>query len=152
MNPLHITLLAAAAFALVGCSSTGIVPAGNTSENAASDLASAPKPLKGEIRGSLYTAPDKSFSVIVPHKKKEGAHEYANTQIKEEFTGYGAYVSFGPAAFDESVYRVEAVKDTVSGKRQILMTSPQSSLKTIKPNCKRIMNPPPGKPGRARKP
>ena len=116
MSPLHITLLAAAAFALAGCSSTGITPAGNTSESVSSDPVPAPKPLKGEIKGNLYTAQDKSFSVMLPHKK-EGLHEYANKQIKEELTEYGAYVSFGPAAFDESIYRVEAVKDTVSGKK-----------------------------------
>lgn len=112
MSLLRIALLAAAAAAAVaGCST-----AGSTIAGAGSDPAQAQKPLKGEIRGYLYTAQDKSFSVMVPHKK-EGAHEYAPAQIKEEFTKYGAYVSFGPAAFDQSVYRVEALKETVSGKK-----------------------------------
>ncbi|MDH4285658.1 MAG: hypothetical protein OEV35_10110 [Gallionellaceae bacterium] len=112
MSLLRIALLAAAAAAtLAGCSTTGSIVAG-----AGSDSAPAQKTLKGEIRSHLYTAQDKSFSVMVPHKK-EGVHEYAPTQIKEEFTKYGAYVSFGPATFDQSVYRVEVVKDTASGKK-----------------------------------
>lgn len=112
MSLLRIALLATAAAAtLAGCST-----AGSTVTDAGSNPAPAQKTLKGEIRGNLYTAQDKTFSVMVPHKK-EGVHEYSPVQIKEEFTKYGAYVSFGPATFDECVYRVEAVKDAVSGKK-----------------------------------
>lgn len=104
MSLLRIALLAATALTLGACSTTGGVTAGVDSDSIPST-----RLLKGEIRSNVYTAQDKSFSVMVPHKK-EGQHEYAATQIKEEFTGYGAYVSFGPAAFDQSIYRVEMVK------------------------------------------
>lgn len=137
MDRLYIALFVTAVFALAGCSAarnisgeTGEITTDDTSENAAgstgknasasaSEIASsngstASTFAKGKVRGNIYTARDKSFSVAIPHKK-EGLLEYSDKQIKEELTEYGAYVSFGPATFDESIYRVEIVKDSVSG-------------------------------------
>lgn len=137
MDRLYIALFVTAVFALAGCSTTRSISgetseiaaddtsesvAGSTGKNASAgangiasdDSSTASTFTKGKIRGNIYTARDKSFSVAVPHKK-EGLHEYSDKQIREELTEYGAYVSFGPAAFDESIYRVEIVKDSVSG-------------------------------------
>jgi len=64
-------------------------------------------PLKGKIKNNRYTAPDKSFSVAVPHEK--GTYEYRYMQVNEQFADGGRYVSFGPAAFDQCIYRLEII-------------------------------------------
>lgn len=92
-------LLVVAAVIISSCSTTGGTIGG---------LLPAPKFLKGEIKNDIYTAKDKSFSVAVPHKV--GSYEYTYMQVKEQYSEYGAYVSFGPAAFNQSIYRVETGK------------------------------------------
>jgi hypothetical protein len=92
-------LFTAAAIVLAGCATTGGTIGG---------LFPAPKFLKGEIKNNIYTARDKSFSVAVPHK--DGSYEYTYMQVKEQYSEYGAYVSFGPAALDLNIYRVETGK------------------------------------------
>lgn len=105
---LRVVLLAAVAFAVAGCSTTGGTIGG---------LLPAPKFLKGEIKNNTYTAQDKSFSVVVPHK--DGSYEYKYMQVKEQYFEYGAYVSFGPAAFDQSVYRVETARRVTPGSQNV---------------------------------
>ena len=100
MNLLRDAALSVAfTFSFVGCSTTGGTIGG---------LLPAPKVLKGEIKDSVYIAQDQSFSVAVPHK--EGSYEYKYMQVKEQYSEHGAYVSFGPAAFDQNIYRVETAK------------------------------------------
>lgn len=101
MNQLRLILSAFAATLLLGCESTGGTTGG---------LLPAPKFLKGEINADIYTALDRSFSVKVPHKK--GSYEYTYMAVKERYGELGAYVSFGPAAIDQSIYRVETAKRT----------------------------------------
>jgi hypothetical protein len=72
----------------------------------------APKFLKGNIENDTYTAQDKTFSIKVPHK--QGSNEYTYMQVKEQYGELGAYVSFGPAAFDQGIYRLETAKRTAS--------------------------------------
>jgi len=83
---------------LAGCHTTGGTLLG---------LFPAPKFTKGEIERDVYTAPDQSFSVGLPHK--DGSYEYTYMQIKEELSAEATYVSFGPAALDLSIYRVGLV-------------------------------------------
>lgn len=108
MSQLRFVLFVAAVFSLVGCSTTGGTIGG---------LFPAPKFLKGEIKNDIYTAQDKSFSVVVPHKK--GSYEYTYMQVKEQYSEYGAYVSFGPAAVDQSIYRIETAKRVTPGSQSI---------------------------------
>lgn len=108
MSRLRFVLFIAAVFSLVGCSTTGGTIGG---------LFPAPKFLKGEIKNDIYTAQDKSFSVVVPHK--DGSYEYTYMQVKEQYSEYGAYVSFGPAAFDQSVYRIETAKRVTPGSQGV---------------------------------
>jgi hypothetical protein len=61
--------------------------------------------IKGQIQNSIYTAKNNMFSIAIPHK--EWSYEYLYMHIKEEFhDGQTSYVSFGPAAFNQSIYRV----------------------------------------------
>lgn len=108
MSRLRFVLFVAAVFTLAGCSTTGGTIGG---------LFPAPKFLKGEIKNNIYTAQDKSFSVSVPHK--DGSYEYTYMQVKEQYSEYGAYVSFGPAAFDQSVYRIETAKRVTPGSQSV---------------------------------
>lgn len=105
MKEFRTALFALAAVWLVGCETTGGTLGG---------LLPTPKFLKGEIRNDIYTAQDKSFSVRVPHK--DGSYEYKYMQVKEQYGDLGAYVSFGPAAFDQSIYRIETAKRTSQSK------------------------------------
>lgn len=108
MRQLRVVLFVVAAFVLVGCSTTGGTIGG---------LFPAPKFLKGEIKNNTYTAQDKSFSVAVPHK--DGSYEYTYMQVKEQYSEHGAYVSFGPAAFDQSIYRIETAKRVTPGSQSV---------------------------------
>ncbi|RJQ48991.1 MAG: hypothetical protein C4528_01500 [Gammaproteobacteria bacterium] len=108
MSRLRFVLFVAAVFTLVGCSTTGGTIGG---------LFPAPKFLKGEIKNDIYTAQDKSFSVVVPHK--DGSYEYTYMQVKEQYSEYSAYVSFGPAAIDQSVYRIETAKRVTPGSQSV---------------------------------
>lgn len=94
-----VLLFIAATLVLAGCSTTGGTIGG---------LFPAPKFLKGEIGNNIYTAMDKSFSVAVPHKS--GSYEYKYMQVKEQYAEDGAYVSFGPAAFNQSIFRIHTAK------------------------------------------
>jgi len=65
-----------------------------------------PQQIEGKIQRNVYTAKNNLFSIAIPHR--EGSYEYAYMKVKEEFHGeQGAYVSFGPAAFNQSIYRVK---------------------------------------------
>jgi hypothetical protein len=108
MNRVRVVLFVVATLVLVGCSTTGGTIGG---------LFPAPKFLKGEIKNNTYTAEDKSFSVAVPHK--DGSYEYTYMQVKEKYSEYGAYVSFGPAAFDQSIYRIETAKRVTAGSESV---------------------------------
>lgn len=89
-------LFLAAVLAFVGCSTMG---------GALGGLSPTSKSLQGKISNDIYTAQDKSFSVALP--QKEGSYEFAYMQVKEQYSEDGAYVSFGPFAFDQSIYRIE---------------------------------------------
>lgn len=108
MNQMRILMLGLVTFVLAGCATTGGTIGG---------LIPAPKFLKGEINNNIYTAQDKSFSVSVPHK--QGSYEYKYMNVKEQYSPYGAYVSFGPAAFDQSIYRVETAKRVTPGSQNV---------------------------------
>lgn len=100
----HVALALAAAVACTACSSTGGIILG---------LFPAPKFLAGDIEDSVYTAKNGTFSIAVPHE--QGTYEYRYLVIKEEHEENGIYVSFGPGAFDRSIYRIE-IAWTMSGK------------------------------------
>jgi len=93
---------------LAGCETTGGTIGG---------LFPSPKFLKGEIKNGTYTAQDKSFSVAIPHK--EGTEEYRHMQVKEQGNEFGAYVSFGPSALDQSIYRVEIARRIAAGSEKV---------------------------------
>src|SRR5882724_3759617 len=92
-------LLSLSISSLAGCRSTGGDIGG---------LIPAPKLLKASIDDGIYTAKDKSFTVQVPHA--QGSYEYTYMQVKEQYLDHGEdYVSFGPAAFNQGIYRVDYV-------------------------------------------
>jgi hypothetical protein len=97
-----------ACLVLAGCETTGGTIGG---------LFPSPKFLKGEIKNGTYTAQDKSFSVAIPHK--EGTEEYRHMQVKEQGNEFGAYVSFGPSALDQSIYRVEIARRISAGSEKV---------------------------------
>lgn len=82
--------------ALAGCSSSGGDIGG---------LFPAPKFLKGSIDdNNIYTAQDKRFTVSVPHA--QGTDDYRYMHVKEEYGPDEDYVSFGPGAVNQSIYRI----------------------------------------------
>ncbi len=99
MSPIRVFLLVIVMLVSVGCSTTGGTIGG---------LFPAPKFLKGDIKNNTYTAQDKSFSVAVPHK--DTSYEYKYMHVKEQYSEFEAYVSFGPAALDTSIYRIQIGK------------------------------------------
>lgn len=103
-------------FLLAGCSTTGGTIGGLGLP--------APKFLKGAIKDNVYIAKDKSFSVAVPHK--EGSNEYRYMNVKEQYSETENYVSFGPAAVDQSVYRVGTA-------RALAPNAPDINLEEVAP-------------------
>lgn len=95
---LHATLLTGLAlFSGLSWSQTGGDIAG---------LVPAPKFLKGAIQDNYYLFPNNDFRIAIPHK--EGTEEFRYMQIKEQVSELSTYVSFGPAALDRKIFRVEA--------------------------------------------
>jgi hypothetical protein len=60
--------------------------------------------LKGTIENDTYRAPDGRFQVGCP--QPTNSYEYKYMAVKEVYGPKGDYVSFGPAAYDQSIYRV----------------------------------------------
>lgn len=87
------TLLLAAALLLSGC---GLFP--------------TPNFLDGTIEAGVYTAPDGDFTVRVPHTD---SYEQNWMQAKERSNPGEFYVSFGPAAFDQTIYRLSVFTEPV---------------------------------------
>lgn len=69
-------------------------------------LIPAPKFLKGAIKNNHYFFPNNDFRITVPHQ--EGTEEFRYMQVKEQVSALSTYVSFGPAATDRKIFRVEA--------------------------------------------
>lgn len=84
---------------ITGCAATGGTLGG---------LIPLPKVTKGEIKNNRYYAKDGSFSVALPHENP--SHEYTYMALKEKYTNEETYVSFGPAAFDRTIYRIDLVE------------------------------------------
>ncbi len=85
-------------------------------------LLPAPKFIKGKISKGIYTSPDKDFQIKVPNW--EDKSQYLYMKIKEKFSKTGEYLSFGSAATNLNIYRVEYVKKL----------SPESYFIDLKPN------------------
>jgi len=101
-NPVRRLACALAVFlTLTGCSTTGGTVGG---------LFPAPKFLKGTIENDTYRSPDGLFEVGCPQPK--GSYEYRYMAVKELYDPKGDYVSFGPAATDISIYRVNVTGRT----------------------------------------
>lgn len=99
MRGLKIVGAAVLLLSIIGCSTSGGTIGG---------LFPAPKFTKGEIENNVYISMGSDFSVSIPHKN--GTYEYTYMEIKEQYNEYGAYISFGPAALDKSIYRLEIGK------------------------------------------
>jgi len=84
---------------LSGCSSTGGTIGG---------LFPAPKIIKGNIKDGIYTSKNKEFKISVPNW--DNKREYRYMKVKEKSSETGEYLSFGPAAFNNNIYRVEYAK------------------------------------------
>lgn len=77
----------------------------NTTGGTIGGLLPSPKYTKGTIDGGYYNSADNSFRIKIPHG--EGTYEYKYMEINEDYKEQGAYLSFGPAAFDKSIYRLQ---------------------------------------------
>jgi len=64
--------------------------------------------LNGEIKNNTYIAKNNMFTIMIP--QENGSYEFKYMKVKEQYEQSHAYVSFGPAAFDQSIYRVEFTK------------------------------------------
>lgn len=83
-----------------------LLPACATTGGTAFGLFPMPKFLDGTIEGgTLYVGGDGAFEVALPHA--EGTYEHTYMSVKEQGMPGGWYVSFGPAALDQAIYRVE---------------------------------------------
>jgi hypothetical protein len=84
-----------------------IVAACSTTGGTIGGLVPAPKFLKGQIKDNIYYAPNNVLRVAVPFLK--GTYEFTYMRVKEQFDGNAGLIIFGPAAFDQGVYRVEVL-------------------------------------------
>jgi len=85
--------------ASAGCATTGGDIGG---------LVPAPKFLSGSIDdNNVYIAKDKRFTVAVPFAADTDNHRYM--KVKEEYGPNEDYVSFGPGAVDQRIYRIDFV-------------------------------------------
>jgi hypothetical protein len=109
MRGLLISLCILAGF-LSGCDSTG---------GSIGNLVPAPKFLKGSIKDGVYSAPDHSFSITVP--QKADSYEYKYMNVKERYSSDEVYVSFGPAALDHTIYRLDIGKRLTAESRNVLL-------------------------------
>jgi hypothetical protein len=115
MDRIKISQLAGAVFAFFVC----LLAACDSTGGAIGNLVPAPKFLKGKIANGVYTSADGYFSVKVPHK--EGSEEFRYMRVKEQVAAIGLYLSFGPAALNQDIFRIDI------GKR----LTPESRLMTI---------------------
>lgn len=97
---------------VIGCSSTGGTIGG---------LFPAPKFLDGKIENDVFISKNNDFSVSIPHK--EGTYEFTYLQIKEQYNELGAYISFGPAAMDQSIYRLEVGKKLSESSKNVELSA-----------------------------
>ncbi len=91
----YILLLAFMIHPVIGLSTGGII----------AGLLPAPKILKGKIKDGIYIAPKKEFKISVPNWNNKSEYQYM--KVKERFSKTGEYLSFGPAAFNQNIYRLE---------------------------------------------
>lgn len=71
-------------------------------------LVPAPRILSGSIDdNNVYIAKDKRFTVSVPFAPNTDNHMYM--KVKENYGPVEDYVSFGPGAVDERIWRIEVV-------------------------------------------
>ncbi|MCF6259513.1 MAG: hypothetical protein L3J98_05025 [Gammaproteobacteria bacterium] len=94
---------------ITGCSTTGGTIGG---------LFPAPKFMAGSIDKKTYLSKNKDFSITIPHEK--GSYQYKYMKIKEQYGDLGAYISFGPAAFDQSIYRLEIGKKLTPNRKNFV--------------------------------
>ena len=74
-------------------------------------LVPAPRILSGSIDdNNVYIAKDKRFTVSVPFAENTDNHMYM--KVKENYGPTEDYVSFGPGAVDQRIWRVEVVLPT----------------------------------------
>jgi hypothetical protein len=106
-------------FVIFGCSSTGGTIGG---------LFPAPKILDGKIENDIYISKNSDFSVSIPHK--DGTYEFTYLQIKEQYNELGAYISFGPAAMDQSIYKLEIGKKLSPESHQVNFSDAVDSVVT----------------------
>jgi hypothetical protein len=107
---------------MVTCLLTGCDHAGGSIGN----LVPAPKFLKGTIKDGVYSAPDNFFSISVP--QQEGSNEYRYMQIKERFSDAEVYLSFGPAAIDQSIFRLDIAKRVTAGSHWACLGKVETNL------------------------
>lgn len=96
-------------FFITGCSTTGGTIGG---------LIPAPKFMEGSIDKKTYYSKDKDFSISIPHG--DGSYEFSHMNVKEQYGDFEAYISFGPAAFDQSIYRLNVGRKVTPESRNIV--------------------------------
>ena len=104
----HVVGLALLALLLAACSGTGGIIGG---------LVPAPKFLDGKVDKSTYYAPNKAFSVRLPHPPEQShvdRNEWIYTKVHEINDGPIIAVVFGPAAFDSNLYAAALVRTPMS--------------------------------------
>lgn len=66
------------------------------------------KRLQGKVKDNTYYAPNGVLQVRLPFATD--SYEYKYMEVREQFTKQTGVVSFGPAAFDRGLYRVEVIE------------------------------------------
>lgn len=89
----------------VGCAGIGFAP-GNT-----------PTTLQGTLTNGVYRSADGRFSVALPLRNEDPSLRYL--QITEQYGAHSSILSFGPAAYDHSIFRLELVHKTTLQSRLI---------------------------------
>jgi hypothetical protein len=105
MHTYLIALILAVATALGGCDSTGGTIGG---------LFPAPKLLKGNVTGDIYTSPDRAFQVQIPYPPSKDDYQWKYAKVTEGSDGNATtWVIFGPAATDLAEYHAVLIKTPV---------------------------------------
>ncbi|MDH5301968.1 MAG: hypothetical protein OEW58_11460 [Gammaproteobacteria bacterium] len=100
---------------------TLLISCAATNDQSGEETDPGARSLLGQVKGDYYFAPDKAFSVSMPHPpsvSRDEMYESMHTQIRELDNDDLVSVTFGPAAVDHNEYRISLSKRPMRGDQE----------------------------------